>query len=117
MTTKNSKWATAQQPESHRHFGNCSSGNHGEAQDQTRGRIYSVHATRVFTASTRSPPLQLVRLRRYTAGATPKNTSFVGAHKLSSLLMNPSPFSTAISSRRSFHRTSRSPPTLNRFKP
>ncbi|KAJ4888825.1 hypothetical protein Rs2_28573 [Raphanus sativus] len=61
---------------------------------------------------------RLDRLQLYTAGATPKKfrSPELRDQKPPDEPIT-SPFSTVLSSRRSVHRTSRSPPPLNRLKP
>ncbi|KAJ4892703.1 hypothetical protein Rs2_19497 [Raphanus sativus] len=61
---------------------------------------------------------RLDRLRLSTAGATPKksHTPELRDQKPPDEPIT-SPFSTVLSSRRSVHRASRSPPPLNRLKP
>ncbi|CAN7011616.1 unnamed protein product, partial [Brassica rapa subsp. trilocularis] len=62
-------------------------------------------------------PHQLNRLRLNAAGATPSRPAFVGAVRQTSLQRTHNRSSPHCLHAGEFHRTSRSPPTLNHFKP
>ncbi|CAN6840336.1 unnamed protein product, partial [Brassica oleracea var. botrytis] len=64
-----------------------------------------------------SQPSQLNRLRLYIAGASPSKPAFVGAWKQTSLQRTHKRSSPHCLHAGEFHRSPRSPPTLNHFKP